>query len=195
MVVDDLWLQQYPKKDYDGIVEDVFRTISFVEEKQWEIVGLEEPLKSMTRRVDDLPKYNPYSNKKYMEQARKNNYMISSLIDFFVFHVPFIFLVVFIFNKILIVILRSISEVILPFRVIFTFFDIVLKNHWISNLIVNFVTMNLITFDYYDRLFFFVFLNQASCNRNNQVLLHQFVLSEYLRVNNKTALQFAKSIT
>ena len=44
MVVDDLWLYQYHKQDYDGIMNDVFRTISFVEEKQWEIVGLDEVL-------------------------------------------------------------------------------------------------------------------------------------------------------
>ena len=35
MVVDDLWLYQYHKQDYDGIVEDVFRTISFIEQRQW----------------------------------------------------------------------------------------------------------------------------------------------------------------
>ena len=41
MVVDDLWLYQYHKQDYDGVVEDVFRTISFIEQRQWEIIGLE----------------------------------------------------------------------------------------------------------------------------------------------------------
>ena len=30
MVVDDLWLYQYHKKDYDGIVHTVFITISFI---------------------------------------------------------------------------------------------------------------------------------------------------------------------
>ena len=35
MVVDDLWLYQYHKQDYDGIVKVVFKTISFIEEKQW----------------------------------------------------------------------------------------------------------------------------------------------------------------
>ena len=40
MMIDDLWLYQYHKIKYKGIVRDVFKTISFVEEKQWEIVGL-----------------------------------------------------------------------------------------------------------------------------------------------------------
>ena len=41
MVVDDLWLYQYHLIKYDGILRDVFLTISFIEEKQWEIMGLD----------------------------------------------------------------------------------------------------------------------------------------------------------
>ena len=40
MVVDELWLYQYHKIKYKGTVKDVFKTISFVEEKQWEVIGL-----------------------------------------------------------------------------------------------------------------------------------------------------------
>lgn len=40
LVVDDLWLYDYHQKQYDGTLEVVFHTISFIEEKQWEIVGL-----------------------------------------------------------------------------------------------------------------------------------------------------------
>ena len=61
-MVDDLWLYQYHKREYDGIVKRVFETISFLEEKQWEIVGLEEALQNITARMKDIPKYNPYSN-------------------------------------------------------------------------------------------------------------------------------------
>lgn len=41
LALDDLWLYQYHKKEYDGSVKVVFETISFIEEKQWEVVGLE----------------------------------------------------------------------------------------------------------------------------------------------------------
>ena len=40
MAIDDLWLYQYHKKKYNGIVKDIFKTISFIEEKQWEVIGL-----------------------------------------------------------------------------------------------------------------------------------------------------------
>ena len=61
-MVDDLWLYQYHKREYDGVMRKVFETISFLEEKQWEILGLEEALQNITARMKEIPKYNPYSN-------------------------------------------------------------------------------------------------------------------------------------
>ena len=66
MAVDDLWLYQYHQQQYDGIVEDVFRVISFVEEKQWEIIGLEAVIEEASEGVEDMSAYNAYSNEKYM---------------------------------------------------------------------------------------------------------------------------------
>ena len=40
--IDDIWLYNYHQREYDGTIQAVFETIRFVEEKQWEIVGLEE---------------------------------------------------------------------------------------------------------------------------------------------------------
>ena len=65
LAVDDLWLYQYHKQEYDGIVEVVFTTISFVEEKQWEIVGLEKVLDKIKGRIGEIKKYNPTTNAKY----------------------------------------------------------------------------------------------------------------------------------
>ena len=42
MAIDDLWLYNYHNKKYKGIIRDVFITIKFIEEKQWEIIQLEE---------------------------------------------------------------------------------------------------------------------------------------------------------
>ena len=42
VAVDDIWLYNYHIKEYDGVVKVVFQTISFVEEKQWKFIGLEE---------------------------------------------------------------------------------------------------------------------------------------------------------
>ena len=65
-MVDDLWLYQYHKIKYKGIVKDVFKTISFVEEKQWEIIGLSDMLESIEEEIEVMPKYNTFSNKAYM---------------------------------------------------------------------------------------------------------------------------------
>ena len=42
LAMDDLWLYNYHKMHYDGTALTIFETIAFVEEKQWEIVGLNE---------------------------------------------------------------------------------------------------------------------------------------------------------
>ena len=34
-LVDDLWLYNFHKQDYDGIIYNVFQTIKFIEDKQW----------------------------------------------------------------------------------------------------------------------------------------------------------------
>ena len=40
--VDDFWLYEYHIKQYDGIMKVIFETISFIEEKQWEMVGVKD---------------------------------------------------------------------------------------------------------------------------------------------------------
>ena len=88
MMLDDLWLYQYHQKEYEGIIRDIFATIAFVEEKQWEIVGLKKYLDEMKAEIKDIPKYNAHSNKRYMEVARNNNFLIDNLLDFLIFSVP-----------------------------------------------------------------------------------------------------------
>ena len=88
MVVDDLWLYQYHQKRYDGIIRDVFRTIAFIESKQWEIVGLEEYLDKIKDEMKEVRRFNPYSNLRYMEESRNNNTLLDNLLDFIVFSIP-----------------------------------------------------------------------------------------------------------
>ena len=92
MVIDDLWLYQYHRKEYQGIVKDVFATIAFVEEKQWELVGLKAYLDEMKAEIKEISQYNPHSNKKYMEASRNNNFLLDNLLDFLVLSVPLIIL-------------------------------------------------------------------------------------------------------
>ena len=41
LALDDLWLYNYHQQHYDGTIYDVFETIRFIEEKQWELAELE----------------------------------------------------------------------------------------------------------------------------------------------------------
>ena len=42
VALDDLWLYNFHKQEYDGSVDAVFKTIKFIEDRQWEIAGLEK---------------------------------------------------------------------------------------------------------------------------------------------------------
>ena len=67
VALDDLWLYHYHQQEYEGSIREVFKVISFVEEKQWEIVGLHDYLQGLKDGLKEIPKYNVYSNVKYME--------------------------------------------------------------------------------------------------------------------------------
>ena len=99
MMVDDLWLYQYHEQEYDGIIKDVFETISLIEERQWEIVGLQRYAEEVKGSMKDLSKYNPHSNEKFMREARNNNVLLDSLIDFLLFSVPLTLLMEFLFYR------------------------------------------------------------------------------------------------
>ena len=66
MVVDDLWLYEYHQKEYDGILKNVFTTISLFEEKQWEIAGLKPVVEKVKSTIEGIKEYNKDSNEKYM---------------------------------------------------------------------------------------------------------------------------------
>ena len=97
--IDDLWLYQYHKQEYDGIVVEVFYTISFIEEKQWEIIGLGDFINQVEDGIEDIPKYNAFSNQKYLKESRNNNFLISSIVDYFVLSVPITIVLVFLINR------------------------------------------------------------------------------------------------
>ena len=96
MMVDDLWLYQYHQQRYEGIIRDVFRTIAFIEEKQWEVVGLQQHLEQLKAQMVDISRYNAHSNRRYMEEARQNNYLLDNLLDFLLLSVPLLVILEFI---------------------------------------------------------------------------------------------------
>ena len=100
LAVDDLWLYNYHSHKYDGTALTIFETIQFIEEQQWEIVGLDKAKETLETSIEQVPLYNPQSNPTYMEKERKNNMFIASTMDYFAFYIPLILIVVFLFNKI-----------------------------------------------------------------------------------------------
>lgn len=42
MMLDDIWLYNYHKQSYDGIMKETLDLIQVLEERQWELVGLEQ---------------------------------------------------------------------------------------------------------------------------------------------------------
>ena len=53
----------------------------------------------METGIEDISLYNPQSNRRYMEEERKNNLFVASTMDFFAFHVPIMLLLVFLLNR------------------------------------------------------------------------------------------------
>ena len=70
-----------------------------MEEKQWEIVGLQPFAEEIKGSMKDLPKYNPHSNEKFMREARNNNVLLDSILDFLIFSVPLTLLMEFLFYR------------------------------------------------------------------------------------------------
>ena len=68
VALDDLWLYNFHKNDYDGTMNTVFRTIKFIEDKQWEFVGLEEAREKVENAIEEVSAYNPHSNPTYLEK-------------------------------------------------------------------------------------------------------------------------------
>ena len=52
LALDDLWLYNYHKNHYDGTARTIFETIRYVEEKQWQLVGLEEQREAVENSIE-----------------------------------------------------------------------------------------------------------------------------------------------
>ena len=78
----------------------MFKTIAFVEERQWEVIGLRDYLQQMKDDIGEIPKFNPHSNVRFMEEARNNNVLLDSLLDFLVLAVPLTLMMWFLYYHI-----------------------------------------------------------------------------------------------
>ena len=109
--------------------------------------------------------------------------------------VTFSLLLVFrVLKKVSIFVFREYRVVVVPLRVLFALFNELLIEHGISNLVVNFVSVNFVILYDNNRKFLSVLLGHAPWYNNDQVLLNKLFFCEYLLINNKATLKFAKSI-
>ena len=130
MTIDDLWLYQYHKVKYNGIIKNVFQTISFIEEKQWEVVGLGGVIDGIEETIEEIPKYNPDSNIAYMEESRNNNLLIDTTLDFFIFYTPLILVIVFLWNRIFYLLFNyEMSKFLRPYSFWLIIVDILIQNN------------------------------------------------------------------
>lgn len=130
MIVDDLWLYQYHKIQYDGLIKSVFKMISFIEEKQWEIIGLNTVVKNVEDNITSIKKYNKFSNKIYLYESRNNNVLIDSTMDFLMFYIPFTLVTVFIWNRVFYLLINyRISLYLRPYSFWFIIADLLIQNN------------------------------------------------------------------
>ena len=97
--ISDLRFYSYHQKEYNGLEKQVFTAIRFIEEKQWELVGLGVTKDRIEGSVEFASKYYPESNPTYLIEERKGNLFIESTIDYFVFFVPFTLVTVVLLNR------------------------------------------------------------------------------------------------
>ena len=51
LALDDLWLYNYHKNNYDGTALTIFETIKYIEEKQWQLVGLDQERETVEHSI------------------------------------------------------------------------------------------------------------------------------------------------
>ena len=130
LAVDDLWLYNFHVMEYDGTVKVVFETIAFIEERQWEVVGLEEERELVEESVKVAQFYNPYSNTVYMMKERKNNLFISSTTDYFVFFLPATIILMFLLNRLFHCLFNnSISRYLRPYSFWWMLFELLFQGN------------------------------------------------------------------
>ena len=130
LALDDLWLYNYHGHQYDGTTLTIFETIQFVEEKQWEVTGLEDAKETVETSIEQLNLYNRQSNPTYMAEERKNNLFVGSTMDYFAFHVPLTLFIVFLFNRVFHLLFNfKISSVFRPYSFWWILFEFLIQNN------------------------------------------------------------------
>lgn len=128
--VDDLWLYNFHQQKYDGITLTVLETIKLIEERQWELIGLDDFKSELEHSIKESQEYNAHSNKKFMEQERLNNVFLNNTIKYFVFSIPITIVFVFLCNRLFYCLFNyRISSILRPFSFWGILFELIVQNN------------------------------------------------------------------
>ena len=72
----DLRMYAYHIKKYDGTTKQIINTIRFVEDKQWEVLGLTEVKEGIENSLELAKQYYPLANPTYLDEERKSNLFV-----------------------------------------------------------------------------------------------------------------------
>ena len=71
-IVGDLWLYNFHQQQYDGSTQTVIEIIALIEEKQYELIGLEKVKEQMEERLEEsiaqLNEYNCEANPTFIQK-------------------------------------------------------------------------------------------------------------------------------
>ena len=129
-VLDNLWLYNFHQQEFDGTTRSVLETISFFEEKKWEIVRLSEIKEDLETSIQRLSDYHPNSNPTYLKKERKCNLFVASTMDYFVLFVPATLLFVFLCNRCFYLFFNfELSSFLRPYSFWWILFELLIQNN------------------------------------------------------------------
>ena len=80
--------------------------------------------------VEEIPKFNPHSNVRFMEEARNNNVLLDNLLDFLVLSVPLTLLMWFLYYRIFYCLFNhEISKFLRPYSFCLVLLDLLVQGN------------------------------------------------------------------
>lgn len=86
-LAEDIWLYNYNPRSYDGIVNDIFRTILFIEKKKFDIINRLIDVDRILMMVP-LSDYSQYTQPKFEEIETSDAILFKVIFTFIIFTVP-----------------------------------------------------------------------------------------------------------
>lgn len=96
-LVDDLWLYNYDRVNYTGIMQEVFQTVYEVEQVKWALINLSLAFNNTSPRLATSD-YSVYSDSRFMAVEGKDSIFVNCIAWFLIFTIPQTILIMVITN-------------------------------------------------------------------------------------------------